>query len=409
MRILFVHERFGALAGAEANLYITATALKERGHTVALAHGTPTGKGESHWRETFATTYPLHVDGANISEALAHYYPDVVYVHKTADLDLLQALVDSKRPLVRMVHDHDIYCMRSYRYNVFTREICHKPAGLHCIFPCGAVLKRDREGQLPFKLQSYSDKCREIELNKRFHRTVVVSNYMRDELLLNHFDAKKIEIHPPVPRPGDSSLRSNFNERNLILFAGQIIRGKGVDVLLKALSRLKVKFECVILGDGSHREYCEKLSTRLGLDRCVRFVGFVPQEDLKQFYRECSVVAVPSVWPEPFATIGMEVMRYGIPVVAFDVGGLRDWLIDGVNGYLVPWMDEVAFAQRLEELLSNKAKAKTFGANGLALAEEKFSFPQYISDLECMFQQVIDEVKPGSFPRKDVAALEHHL
>lgn len=410
MKILFVHERFGALAGAEANLYLTATELKKRGHSVAIVHGPSTGKGEADWKQTFTTRYSLAEGAANcIASALAHYEPDVIYVHKTAALELLEHLIGSGSPLIRMVHDHDIYCMRSYRYDPMTRKICTKPAGLHCVFPCGAFVSRNREGGFPLKFQSYSEKRREIDLNKRFHRMVVVTRFMRDELLRNGFDPNRIEIHAPVPRMGDSSLRSTFSERNLILFAGQIIRGKGVDILLRSLSRLKVKFECVILGDGSHRKYCEKLSTRLGLDGRVRFVGFVPQEELKQYYRECSVVAVPSVWPEPFATIGMEVFRYGIPVVAFDVGGLRDWLIDGENGYLVPWMDEIKFADKLETLLKNKALAKQMGQAGLEFAEEKFSFPQYISDLECMFERVAAEVKTRTFSGQAVSALEHHL
>jgi glycosyltransferase involved in cell wall biosynthesis len=409
MKILFVHERFGSLAGAEANLFITATELKKRGHVVAIAHGPSTGKGDANWKEILEIRYPLsETDPALSTEhALVDYLPDVVYVHKIADLRIISTLVDSGVPLIRMVHDHDIYCMRSYRYDVFTRKICTKAAGLHCIFPCGAVVARNHGGTFPIKFQSYSDKRREIELNKRFHRMVVVTRFMRDELLINGFDPTKIEIHPPVPRMGESSLRSNFSERNLIVFAGQIIRGKGVDVLLKALSRLNTKFECIILGEGTHRSYCEKLSMRLGLDNRVRFVGFVPQEELKQYYRECSVVAVPSVWPEPFATIGMEVLRYGIPVVAFDVGGIGDWLIDGVDGYLVPWMDDAAFAKRLEEILNNKALAKRMGEQGRILAEEKFSFPQYILNLENMFHRVIDEVRSKRTRGQALPSLEH--
>ena len=55
----------------------------------------------------------------------------------------------------------------------------------------------------------------------------------------NGFDERRIEIHPPVPRMGDAALRSNFSPRNLILYAGQIIRGKGVDVLLRALALIE--------------------------------------------------------------------------------------------------------------------------------------------------------------------------
>jgi glycosyltransferase involved in cell wall biosynthesis len=186
---------------------------------------------------------------------------------------------------------------------------------------------------------------------------------------------------------GEAGLRSTFSDRNLILYAGQIIRGKGVDVLLESLAKLKSKFECIILGDGNHKTYCEELCTKLGLDDRVTFKGFIPQEELKAYYRECSVVALSSVWPEPIATIGLEVMRYALPVVGFDAGGIKDWLIDGHNGYLVPWMDRERFAQRLDELLQDKEKARRLGENGFQFVSERYDFDSYISDLEVMFER----------------------
>jgi glycosyltransferase involved in cell wall biosynthesis len=188
---------------------------------------------------------------------------------------------------------------------------------------------------------------------------------------------------------GDPSLRSNFGDRNLIIYAGQIIRGKGVDVLLEALARVKTRFECVILGDGNHKAFCEKLAVKLGLADRVTFKGFIPQEELKNYYRECSVVALSSVWPEPIATIGLEVMRYALPVVAFDAGGIKDWLLDGHNGYLVRWMDRDAYAARLDELLLNKNLARQMGEAGLKLVSDRYDFDGYIGDLEKMFASVI--------------------
>jgi len=392
MKILFVHDRMGALAGAEANAFITANELKSRGHVVGLVHGSATGKGVEKWEKTFEPRFPLDgvTDGQLVSAAVLSFDPDMVYVHKMASLPVLQALVDSGRPLVRMVHDHDIYCMRSYKYNALTRKICHRPATPYCIFPCGAFLARNHEGGLPIKWVSYFGKKREIALNRRFDRMVVVTEYMRQELLQNGFDPGRIEIHPPVPRMGDLDITSSFSSRNLIVFAGQIIRGKGVDILLKALALMKQPFECIILGDGSHLDFCRKKSRELGLVGRVKFPGFVPQEELKNYYRECTVVAVPSVWPEPFATIGMEVMRYGIPVVAFDVGGLRDWLKHEENGFLVPWMDHEQFAARLDQLLLDKDLARRLGASGLDLVTKNYDFNRYIENLVGMFGRVVE-------------------
>jgi glycosyltransferase involved in cell wall biosynthesis len=126
----------------------------------------------------------------------------------------------------------------------------------------------------------------------------------------------------------------------------------------------------------------------------VTFKGFIPQEELKNFYRECSAVALSSVWPEPIATIGLEVMRYALPVVAFDAGGIRDWLHDGVNGYLVPWMDRRAFANALERLLTDKEHAHRMGLRGLEIVSRNFGFASYIDGLEDLFHRVICERKP---------------
>jgi len=393
MKILYVHERFGALAGAEANAHITATELGKRGHTIGILHGPSTGKNEPAWQTTFPfrTALGERDNSTVVKNALADFLPDAVYVHKMADLSVIQTLVENGTPLLRMVHDHDIYCMRSYKYNFFTRKICTRAASPCCIFPCLASVVKNSGGGFPLKWVSYSEKKREIALNRRFDRMVVVTTYMRDELLKNGFDVKRIEIHAPVPRMGDPNLRSTFSDRNLIIYAGQIIRGKGVDVLLEALALVKTKFECVILGDGNHKAFCEELTKKLGLADRVTFKGFIPQEELKGYYRECSVVALSSLWPEPIATIGLEVMRYALPVVAFDAGGIKDWLIDGENGFLVPWMARAKFAARIDQLLNDKSLAKKLGEAGLKLVSERFDFETYIGDLEKMFARVIAE------------------
>ena len=109
----------------------------------------------------------------------------------------------------------------------------------------------------------------------------------------------------------------------------------------------------------------------------------------ENYYRECSVVAVSSLWPEPIATVGLEVMRYALPVVAFDAGGIRDWLFNDVNGFLVPWMDRKSYAAGIDRLLQDKALAQSMGQQGLRIVSEKFDFESYIEGLEELFQRVV--------------------
>jgi len=393
MKILFVHENFGAFGGAEANVLATATELKARGHTVGILHGPHTGKGEAGWLDTFQHRFASgYGSEATTPRAVCEMFePDVIYVHKLANLEVLEQLLDTNVPTVRMVHDHDLYCMRSYKYNYFTREICERALSPYCIFPCGAIVARNHDGPFPLKWVGYADKRRELELNRRFDRLIVATQFMKAELLRNKFDGEKIAMHAPVPPRGDSSWSSSFSDGNYIVFAGQIIRGKGVDVLLESLAMVKAPFKCFIFGDGDHRAACEKLSRKLGLDDRVIFKGFVSQAEIAIHYRECSVVTVSSVWPEPFGAVGLEAMRFGLPVVAFDAGGIREWLTSGYNGFLVPWMDRAAFAARVDELLGSKALARQMGECGRQLVADHYGFPEYVNGLEALFAREVEQ------------------
>jgi glycosyltransferase involved in cell wall biosynthesis len=388
MKLLFVHDIIGSLGGAETNVFATADALTRRGHQAGLLAQRSSGKGDGPWRDLFSEN--LFWMNNEPAGAIAHRFgADVVYVHKCERLPVIESLLQSGIPLVRMVHDHDLYCLRSYRYNPLTRHICTRPAGAHCVFPCLAPLKRNRGGALPVRWASFAEKQRELALSRRFDRNIVATGFMKHELLINGFDPARIDICPPVPQPAQSAepLSSTFSPRNLLIFAGQVIRGKGVDVMLRALAKVRAPFEAIILGDGNHRPSCEKLSRRLGLENRVTFKGFIRQSDLQAFHREASAVLVPSVWPEPMGLVGLEAMRNALPVVAFDAGGIRDWLHDGENGFLVPWMDTDIFAEKIDALLADKNLARSMGARGYARFQRDYDFNDYITRLEDLFSR----------------------
>jgi len=395
MRLLFVHDQFGAMAGAEVNIWLTAGELKQRGHAVGILHGPPTGKAEENWRVLFDQRFSLE-NGSQAHAVVASvtaFKPDAIYIHKMSDPAVLAALLQSGRPVARMVHDHDLYCMRSYKYFPLTRAICTRPATAYCVFPCGASLARSRNGGLPFRWVSYLAKRKEIRLNQRFHRLIVATDYMKQELLRNGFELARIEIHAPVPRTAEVTVEASFSERNLIVYAGQIIRGKGVDELLRALARVQVDFECAILGEGSHKSFCQQLAGQLGLEERVFFQGYIAPEEMPHYYAQASVAVVSSLWPEPFGAVGLEAMRYGLPVVAFDAGGIREWLHDGENGFLVPWRDRTQFAAKLQQLLRDKSLARSMGRCGRQLVRDKYNFNDYISGLEAMFERLVTNHK----------------
>ena len=354
---------------------------------MALLYSSRTGRGEAAWEKTFSECYPLAAQTKleAVRSVLRKFGPDVIYFHSLPDLGVLGELLDSPAPVVRRVHDHRMYCMRGGKYNYFTRAVCRRPASWRCVFPCLASIGRNPDGLAPFKWVSYQAKKREIELNRKCDCLLVYSKFQKEELARNGFDPAKIEVRVPVPESRGIGPASSFDERNLVLFVGQVIRGKGVDLLLRSLARVGVPFQAAILGDGNHRPYCQRLCARLGLGDRVKFHGFLAREELKHFYQEASLLAVSSVWPEPFGLVGREAMCHGLPVVAFDAGGIREWLFDGENGFLVPWKDTHCFAERIEQLLRDKELARQLGRRGRELVSQQ----QEASRQICPVEQVL--------------------
>src|SRR5689334_10901620 len=125
MKVCFVHEQFRTFGGAEGNVQQTANELQSRGHTVGLIYESGEARVEQTLHNLFSSCFSLEKGHRRhqVKSALNDFKPDLLYVHKMADLEVMEELVDAEVPKVRMVHDHDIYCMRSYKYNYLSRKI----------------------------------------------------------------------------------------------------------------------------------------------------------------------------------------------------------------------------------------------------------------------------------------------
>ena len=120
-------------------------------------------------------------------------------------------------------------------------------------------------------------------------------------------------------------------------------------------------------------------------------VGHVQHSDLSRYYNEAAAVVVPSIYPEPFGLIGIEAMYFGKPVVAFDVGGISEWLKDGENGFLVKFPDKKQFAERIKLLLEDSSLAEKFGRNGKEMVKRFLNKEAHINRLLQIYLNVIKE------------------
>jgi len=136
-------------------------------------------------------------------------------------------------------------------------------------------------------------------------------------------------------------------ESNDILFAGRLLRHKNVSVLIHAIAELRPEFNnvsCIIVGDGPDKKNLEKLVDSLGLQKNVRFTGFLPNHsDLYALMKASKVFVLPSK-REGFGIVVIEANACGLPVLTLDHpnNGARELIIENVNGHLFSTHVELA-------------------------------------------------------------------
>ena len=373
MRILFVNEKCGYFGGIEQNVAETAAGLRERGHRCFLAFHEATGRQVPEYQANFEECVPLDP----FPQAVERVQPDVIYIHKAN----VQSLGDAPTGVrtVRMVHDHDLCCPRRHKYYAWNGCICRHKADWRCYLDLAFVARSAGPAKIAFV--SIGEKMTEMRRNQQLALLLVGSAAMREELIQNDFPPDRVEILPPVVRMPLRAM-APIPAENRILYVGQLIRGKGVDLLLKALPHVRCDYELTIVGVGNARASLEAFCAKLGLGGKVRFEGWVNPQDLGDYYARAKLVAVPSRWPEPFGMIGLEAMHYGRPVVAFRVGGIPDWLEHGITGLMAPEQDVRAFGAALEQLLSDPQLCSQLGRQAQERVRTKFRFENYLDRLE---------------------------
>lgn len=154
-------------------------------------------------------------------------------------------------------------------------------------------------------------------------------------------------------------------ENGLVVAVGRLADKKGFDVLIRALAQVRlVRLE--LIGDGPERARLETLAQTLGVDGRVRFRGRLPQTEVLAALRRAQVVAIPSKVGADGDTDGTpvvlcEAMAAGVPVVASELGGLREVVSDGETGLLVPPDDVDALADMLTRVAEGRVDLEAMG------------------------------------------------
>ncbi len=166
---------------------------------------------------------------------------------------------------------------------------------------------------------------------------------------------------------------SNPQAEQLIALIGRLSPEKGHSYFIdafKVLCETNLSVKAMFVGDGQEREALEKKIVQEGLGDKILLTGY--REDVSQFYHACDIVCIPSV-SEGMPNVALEAMMYAKPVVASNVGGIPDVVLDKETGYLVEPRNPGALATALGDLLGDRQKRLSMGAAGRHRVEAEFN------------------------------------
>jgi glycosyltransferase involved in cell wall biosynthesis len=372
--VLIVTPRWVGDGGVATHAMASAAALADSGMAVhvltALVGAEPPLAGVTvHCEPALLSTRATPAE--RVGDALA-CEPALVHMHQLDDPELVK-FMRRDAPVAISMHGYSA-CSSGVHYFRPGHE-CTRAHGAGCVVNLlarGCAHTRDPR-PLP---AAYRHATRAVEALTECDLALSYSSVIDRHLHSNGVSPRRVLplFSTIAPRSG-----AGHETRRRVVFAGRVVTPKGIGVLIRAMPALDG--ELVVCGDGWGLESMRRLARRLGVQERVRFTGWLAPEALAQELADASVVAMPSLWPEPFGLVGIEANAAGRPVVASATGGVVDWLSDGVNGLLVKPGDARALAAALNELLADPARQLQMGAAGRELVAARFSLERHLEQL----------------------------
>ena len=224
---------------------------------------------------------------------------------------------------------------------------------------------------------------------------LAVSNRMQQDLHHLFPETNVLTMHNGVEMPisalGDRPRPPSLQGKTIVLSCALFAERKGIPLLVEAFGRVAPSHPDAILrivGDGSEMEKIRVTIARLGLENRVQLVGKKPHSEVLQemVWADCFALVG---WDEPFATVYLEAMAAGKPIVCCNDGGINDVFSSGVQGYAVPPKDVAATAEAIDRLLSRPQERLEMGKNARQLIQQSLTWDVKAAELLKLFETAI--------------------
>jgi glycosyltransferase involved in cell wall biosynthesis len=182
-----------------------------------------------------------------------------------------------------------------------------------------------------------------------------------------------------------------LKNKKVILACALFAERKGIPVLIEAFHRIASAHPdtiLLIIGGGPDEEKIRHTIARLNLGDRVQMPGKKPHQEVLQemVWADCFALVG---WDEPFATVYLEAMAAGMPIICCNDGGINDVIQDGVHGYAVPPKNVAATAAALDQLLKDDTKRIEMGIQAQRLIHQKLTWDARAKELVNLFEMAV--------------------
>lgn len=246
--------------------------------------------------------------------------------------------------------------------------------------------------------------AKEVGPNLKLKQVICVSARVRDLLVeaglpIQH--ARIIHGGTDIERFPDVSKREHLTGHIKLLYAGQLVRHKGVHTAIEAMANLVTKqklnqITLTLIGSGhpDYEEFLRDLIERQQLQDFVTFHKPVSRDEMPTILQQFDILIFPSIYEEPLARMTQEAMVSGLVVVGTTTGGTKEILRDGETGLTFAPGDAHGLAEQVTRLLLDPELCCRLALAGRQTVLENFTLDKMVKEIEVYLQEVID----GSIP-----------
>jgi glycosyltransferase involved in cell wall biosynthesis len=396
--VLHVNENLERKGGVETYLHALLPLLEERGIGSPWVYdrGDP-----SAWPTAVAGLGDPREEDAvrdRLAGAIAEIRPDVIHLHSVSNRGAIRACWNHG-PTVATVHDYRMVCPANTFYFRRTGGICGRDgAGPGCV-PSTLARKcmsiRPSHGPYRYRFARWAR-----ERAGRFAAVVAPSAAARERLVRAGFPADRLRVLPYFcPMPIRAEPRP-LPERPTITFMGRPGASKGLPEFVAALGLLPASIGGLLVGVGADptaaRAWVRRLAREHQVGDRLEVRPWASRSEAREILDRTTVFVFPSRWPETLGIVGVEALARGVPVIASDVGGVREWLRPGENGHLVAPGDPAQIRDAVLALVDDPAKMAAFGARGIRTVREGFTPETHVEDLVDVYARVVRAHRAGA-------------